>query len=251
VSIWVDSLLTYGLLAPLICAGWVMVWWVWFGRQRPAWLPRVAAVLALLYILSNIIGEDIFYTFVPHPVAAVFHIASLVVRLLFFVLFLWIIIQAIRIRGREGWLVLPAILFLGIGMFGGELAVLHIRVVWFPLGVGINLPHSASMLLVATVALLLLRRLLISVRQQRLMELDVKQAREVQQMILPQAQTALPGLVIESEYRPAREVGGDFFQIIPRPDDGSLLIVAGDVTGKGLKAGMLVALLVGAIRSTS
>jgi len=57
--------------------------------------------------------------------------------------------------------------------------------------------------------------------------------------------------VVESEYRPALEVGGDFFQIIPHPTDGSLLIVAGDVTGKGLKAGMLVALLVGAIRSTT
>jgi serine phosphatase RsbU (regulator of sigma subunit) len=79
---------------------------------------------------------------------------------------------------------------------------------------------------------------------------DVKHAREVQQMILPEARTTLPGLVIESEYRSVREVGGDFFQIIPRPADGSLLIVAGDVTGKGLKAGMLVALLVGAIRST-
>jgi serine phosphatase RsbU (regulator of sigma subunit) len=45
------------------------------------------------------------------------------------------------------------------------------------------------------------------------------------------------------------EVGGDFFQIVPQPTDGSLLIVAGDVAGKGLKAGMLVALLVGAIRT--
>jgi serine phosphatase RsbU (regulator of sigma subunit) len=61
----------------------------------------------------------------------------------------------------------------------------------------------------------------------------------------------LAGLTIESEYRPAREVGGDFFQVVPHTSDGSLLIVAGDVTGKGLKAGMLVALLVGAIRSTS
>jgi serine phosphatase RsbU (regulator of sigma subunit) len=60
----------------------------------------------------------------------------------------------------------------------------------------------------------------------------------------------LPGLEIESEYRPALEVGGDFFQIIPHPTDGSLLIVAGDVAGKGLRSGMLVALLVGAIRST-
>jgi hypothetical protein len=234
----------------LIYAGWVMVWWVWFGRQRPAWIPCAAAGLALLFMISNMIGEDLFFTFVPHPVAAAFHMVSLVVRLLLLVLLVWIITQAIRNRGLEGWLVLPAILLLGIGMFGGELAVLHIPVVWFPFGVGITLPHSASLLLVATVALLLLRRLLLSIRRQRLMEQDVKQAREVQQMILPEARTTLPGLAIESEYRPAREVGGDFFQIIPRPADGSLLIVAGDVTGKGLKAGMLVALLVGAIRST-
>jgi serine phosphatase RsbU (regulator of sigma subunit) len=79
----------------------------------------------------------------------------------------------------------------------------------------------------------------------------VKQAQEMQQLILPAARTTLPGLVVESEYRPASEVGGDFFQIIPHPTDGSLLIVAGDVMGKGLRAGMLVALLVGAIRSTT
>jgi len=105
-------------------------------------------------------------------------------------------------------------------------------------------------LLVATVAVLLLRRLLVSIKTQRQMALDVRQAQEVQQVILPEGRTVLPGFTIESEYRPAREVGGDFFQIIPHPSDGSLLIVAGDVTGKGLKAGMLVALLVGAIRST-
>ena len=250
-SIWADSLIISGLFTPLICAGWVMVWWVWFGRQRPAWIPRAAAGLALLFIISNMIGEDLFYTVVPHPVASALHVVSLVVRLLFFSLFVWIIAHAIRNRGLEGWLIVPAILLLGIGMFGRELAVVHIPVVWFPFGVGINLPHSASLLLVATVALLLLRRLLVSVRLQRLMEQDVKQARELQQMILPEARTTLPGLEIESEYRPAREVGGDFFQIIPRPADGSLLIVAGDVTGKGLKAGMLVALLVGAIRSTA
>jgi serine phosphatase RsbU (regulator of sigma subunit) len=83
------------------------------------------------------------------------------------------------------------------------------------------------------------------------MALDVRQAQEVQQVILPEGKTKLPGFTIESEYHPAREVGGDFFQILPHKTDGSLLIVAGDVTGKGLKAGMLVALLVGAIRSTA
>jgi serine phosphatase RsbU (regulator of sigma subunit) len=68
-------------------------------------------------------------------------------------------------------------------------------------------------------------------------------------VILPQARVLHPGLMIESVYRPARQVGGDFFQIIPHDTDGSLLIVAGDVAGKGLQAGMLVALLVGAIRT--
>ena len=43
----------------------------------------------------------------------------------------------------------------------------------------------------------------------------------------------------------ARVVGGDFFQILPDTRDGSVLIVAGDVTEHGLQAGMLVALLWG------
>jgi serine phosphatase RsbU (regulator of sigma subunit) len=105
--------------------------------------------------------------------------------------------------------------------------------------------------LVFVITGLLLRRLLVTVRRQRLMELDVKQAQEVQRVILPEPIATLPGLTIESEYRPAREVGGDFFQIIPHPRNGSMLIVAGDVAGKGLQAGMLVALLVGAIRTSA
>jgi serine phosphatase RsbU (regulator of sigma subunit) len=44
-------------------------------------------------------------------------------------------------------------------------------------------------------------------------------------------------------------VGGDFFQVLPDPRDGSTLIVVGDVAGKGLQAGMLAALIVGAIRT--
>jgi serine phosphatase RsbU (regulator of sigma subunit) len=42
--------------------------------------------------------------------------------------------------------------------------------------------------------------------------------------------------------------GGDFFQVIPHTD-GSLLIAVGDVSGKGIAAAMLVAVLVGTIRT--
>jgi serine phosphatase RsbU (regulator of sigma subunit) len=137
----------------------------------------------------------------------------------------------------------------GIGRFSTDLSTIGINLFWFPFGIQFSLGIIASLLLAVVLTLLLLRRLVISLRKQRVMALDVKQAQEVQQVILPQARMKLPGFDIESEYRPALEVGGDFFQIIPHPTDGSLLIVAGDVVGKGLKAGMLVALLVGGIRT--
>jgi serine phosphatase RsbU (regulator of sigma subunit) len=139
----------------------------------------------------------------------------------------------------------------GVAQFQSELYLLNIETSWFLFGVRVSLGLGASVLLVAALFVLLLRRLLFSVRAQRLLALDVKQAQEIQQVIVPQAMTSYPGLTIQSEYRPAREVGGDFFQIIPHSTDKSLLIVAGDVTGKGLSAGMLVALLVGAIRTAA
>jgi serine phosphatase RsbU (regulator of sigma subunit) len=174
---------------------------------------------------------------------------TLVLRLLFFALLLWVVVEGIRRQGVEGWLVLPVVVLRGINAFTIQLSLLHIQMNWFPFGAQVNLNVIASLLVALVIALLLLRRLLQSVKRQRLMALDVKQAQEVQQVILPEARLTLPGLAIESEYRPAREVGGDFFQIIPHKSDGSVLIVAGDVSGKGLKAGMLVALLVGAIRT--
>lgn len=249
ISILESQLLTDGLLTALIFAGWAMVWWVWFGRQRPAWTPRAAAGLALIYFITIVIGQEMFSGLVPHRVAAVFLTASVLVRLLFLAMQLWIVAWGIRRQGLEGYMVLPAVLLWGVQTFSTELLLLHVPLRWETFGLSIRLSQISNLLLALVVGLLLLRRLLKSIRHQRQMALDVKQAQEVQQVILPESRTELPGLVVESEYRPAREVGGDFFQIIPNKSDGSLLIVAGDVTGKGLKAGMLVAVLVGAIRN--
>jgi hypothetical protein len=82
-------------------------------------------------------------------------------------------------------------------------------------------------------------------------EQDMAAARNVQQYLIPVHLPATPGLTIESEYRPAREVGGDFFQVLPKAADGSVLVVVGDVAGKGLHAGMLATLIVGAIRTAA
>jgi Stage II sporulation protein E (SpoIIE) len=250
-SIPMSNLLLDGLTVPLVYAAWIMVWRVWFRQQRPVWLPRLTAALALLVGVSFILGEEVFFGLVPHAVALHCLTASVVLRVLIYALLVWVVVEGIRRQGVEGWLVLPVVLLRGIGSFSIELQVLHIQMNWSLFGAGIDLGQITTLLVAIIITLLLLRRLLRSVKRQREMALDVKQAQEVQQVILPEARLALPGLAIESEYRPAREVGGDFFQIIPHKIDGSLLIVAGDVTGKGLKAGMLVALLVGAIRTAA
>jgi hypothetical protein len=244
--------LRFVVLRPLIYAAWFMVWWSWFGLHRPAWLPRAVAALALFYAVSTALHRNLLvFTVVPHSVSAAFGYMYLATKLLFLPLMLVCIVQGIRQEGPEGWSVLPAVVLWGIAEFWEELNFLHIHLTWFPLGVQITLRDIANLLLAFVIAGLLLWRLLVTVRLQRLMELDVKAAQEVQRVILPEPIASLPGLVIESEYRPAREVGGDFFQILPHPSNGSMLIVAGDVAGKGLQAGMLVALLVGAIRTSA
>lgn len=238
-------------IRPLTLGGWVMVWWAWFGLRRPAWLPKIVVVLTLLYMASDALGEDLFFTIIPHPVSAVFHLLSLGVRILFLLPLVYIVFEGVGKQGREGLLALPAVILVGIAQFQTELGVLHIRTTWFPFGLQITIGQIAELTLAVVIFVLLVRRLQFSLRQQRQIVLDVKQAQEVQQVILPGAITWLPGFAIESEYRPAREVGGDFFQILPHATDGSMLIVAGDVAGKGLQAGMQVALLIGAIRGTA
>jgi serine phosphatase RsbU (regulator of sigma subunit) len=80
---------------------------------------------------------------------------------------------------------------------------------------------------------------------------EVPAARNVQQFLIPDRLPLTPGFSIQSEYRPAREVGGDFFQVLPILEDESVLIVVGDVAGKGMEAGMLATLIVGAIRTAA
>ena len=244
-------LLDEAICGPLLLGGWLVVWIVWFRLRRSRALYWTIAALTLGYAVSSTIGGGSIEAAIPHALVTASQTASVVFRLLFGLLLLLILGLGIRKHGKEGWFVLPAVAALLCTQFTRELILLHMPVIWHPFGHTIFVDDAANMLLAAAVSLLLLRRLLHSVRRQRQMALDVKQAQEVQQVILPQSRTELPGLTIESEYRPAREVGGDFFQIISHKSDGSLLIVAGDVTGKGLKAGMLVALLVGAIRTAA
>lgn len=85
-------------------------------------------------------------------------------------------------------------------------------------------------------------------RRQAQVEMEIKSAQEVQQVLVPEDVPAIPGFSIASIYKPATEVGGDFYQVIPL-EQGGALVVVGDVSGKGLKAAMVVSLIVGTLRT--
>ena len=252
---WIPYLMTtpirLSIITPLIYVGWVMVWRVWFRLRRPTWVPWLTLALLPLLMLSSSIGQNLFFVLVQPGTEQVFHFISLILRVFTAALLIWTVFQGIMEQGLEGWIAVPAVLLAGVAEFSVELNYFHILPTWFPFGLQLSTRQLANLFLVGALSLLLLRRLVKSIRRQRQMALDVKQAQEVQQVILPEEHTSFPGFEVESEYRPALEVGGDFFQVIPNANDGSLLIVAGDVAGKGLKAGMLVALLVGAIRTVA
>jgi hypothetical protein len=79
------------------------------------------------------------------------------------------------------------------------------------------------------------------------LQAEFETAREMQQRLVPPA-VDVPGFYIESAYKPAAHVGGDFFYIRPDEQD-SVLVVVGDVSGKGLKAAMTVSSIIGALRT--
>jgi hypothetical protein len=88
-------------------------------------------------------------------------------------------------------------------------------------------------------------------RRNQAIEQELAAAAAVQSLLLSSAYASTQAFAIETAYLPAGEVGGDFFHVMPgnaREADGELLVVIGDVSGKGLRAAMTVAAIIGALR---
>jgi hypothetical protein len=115
-------------------------------------------------------------------------------------------------------------------------------------GSPVTAPNLSSTLLLIVLAYAVNRYAADNSRRQMAMEQELQNARVVQQVLIPADIPEVPGFAIESVYKPAGEVGGDFFQIVAL-DHGSILAVVGDVSGKGMPAAMTVSLLVGTVRT--
>ena len=73
------------------------------------------------------------------------------------------------------------------------------------------------------------------------LETEVQLARQIQQTFLPESLPELPGWELAARWKPARQVGGDFYDVFELPDNKLGLFIA-DVSDKGVPAALFMAL---------
>lgn len=141
--------------------------------------------------------------------------------------------------------------------FAAAMCVMEVAIGLAALGYSVHISLGAMSLdfvqqgvtlVTLAIAGLLIERAVRAWRKADRLRVELEAAREVQQVLVPTATPSVPGFQIRGLYEPAGEVGGDFYQVVPTRA-GGVLIVIGDVSGKGMPAAMTVSLLVGTFRT--
>jgi len=172
--------------------------------------------------------------------------------------FLTLIVATIRRNFEAGLLLIPLVLTMvgiaepivtgGFSDFGGSSYKSPLTIEAGPIPI-----HFAAIAdftgLLAIIIIIFVRFLRIHHEQERASG-ELAAARSVQELMIPREKVKTPGYAVDSVYDPANEVGGDFFHVDTTPD-GGVLVILGDVAGKGLQAAMNVSMLMGALRRTA
>jgi hypothetical protein len=242
-------LLSEALLRPSRIGLWVLFWGYWFRLAKIGRLHRVVWTLVTVLVVGNAMLQPPLYgQHIPVDYASVVRPLLLVVKLSLGVVLFLVAYRGFKTQKTEGWMAAGAVLLGFVANFASELRLIHVQFSPTVFGFTFQLGTIATVASLLIITVMLLRRFIMAQALREQWKMEIQQAQEVQQLLIPAELPEVAGITIESEYRPAREVGGDFFQILPLDTPGTVLIVVGDVTGKGMQAGMLVALIVGAIR---
>jgi hypothetical protein len=243
------------------------VQFVVLGVELVALIEFVRLVLHLARTRSLVALEVItFVAFLIFPLHDVGYVGDSFFFVGFFVpvLFLKIVLPVLLIRGwrsgnQEALLLLPSIL---LGCFADYWSFLRDMVSYAHLNRLLNyLPFElvfgtyevdfyrlGDLAFYIAILLFLIGRTIRIARERSMAAAELEAARTVQQVLIPDDIPAIPGFVLHSTYKPAGQVGGDFFQFLP-VKGGGVLVVIGDVSGKGMPAAMTVSLLVGTVRT--
>ncbi|MGC1872855.1 MAG: SpoIIE family protein phosphatase [Acidobacteriaceae bacterium] len=231
-----------------------------FGRD-PKW-RRLTAVLAALYLVAVLIDTSVLFNWqnVGLGMQWTDAVTTAIYQLIPLYIFFIVGFGLARRKQMELWPVAITAFLYGMWNFVIETSAQGRRFTHWTLTTdlrawGLHLgsyTFSATFLLDTLLFLVLLftvaRQQFLERRRQALVEMEIKSAQEVQQVLVPEDVPAIPGFSIASIYKPATELGGDFYQVIPL-EAGGALVVVGDVSGKGLKAAMVVSLIVGTLRT--
>ncbi len=242
----IESRSTIGILNSLtqtsfiIC--WVLLLSALFHRRPSKWVWAAAAGamsgMALMAFETQIEWVRI------HPVRPVWVLSYLVCMPLIYLLLGW----WRRQPGRSEWFThFTLVSYLAtnatqniLGFFNMEFSQAS-----FQSG-GVQLSYillrSPILLMFFAMGLVLSKRKAETEREQARLQQELSAAAQVQALLLPGVATE----GVEATYLPASEVGGDFYQAFQTHDKATIALV-GDVSGKGLKAAMLVSVAIGAI----
>jgi hypothetical protein len=240
------------LLSPVRVGLWVLFWGYWFRIWRIARLHQfVWSLVGIMMICTAMLRPPLYGQHVPVHFAHVINPILLVAKLALGALLFFVTYRGLTRQRTEGGMAVTAVLLVFVANYQREMRLIHIPISFPILGFDVALGTIATVVSLLIITVMLLNRFFLSQRQKEVWKLEIQQAQHVQQILIPNKLPEIPGFTIDSEYRPAREVGGDFFQVLPGDVPGSILIVVGDVTGKGMQAGMLVAVIVGALRGAA
>jgi phosphoserine phosphatase RsbU/P len=166
-------------------------------------------------------------------------------------LFFWAF--TLRLSPARRFLFGLALLFAIVGLFklfrGFDLLGIPIFLGVAVVKIGVPGPHwEPGTMALFTGFLLLNLLILLEVADRLTLKNDLEVARDIQHAMLPQAAYDANGFQAWGLTRPANTVGGDFYDVMTRPD-GRIVVTLGDVAGKGSPAALLMALLLAMFRT--
>jgi len=156
-TVHVFELISIVLLVPLCLAAWTMAWRAWFRLPDAGWMRIAVAILLALYFVAQFLSRSWFYGVFPVWLDRLARFAITCSRAGFAGLTAYIAYRGVRQR-RDGWLAVPALLLVSIGLFAQELSALGIQGIWFPFGTGVSRTQFAYAALDVAIFILLWSR---------------------------------------------------------------------------------------------
>ena len=223
-------------------------------------LTRWARWLLLCQIPISIFSST-YFAFIP---VGVYNLVSILNNSALCAGWLWVVAHNARISRAARRLILPVAL-LSVSALTAEAALTLLTAglsSWLPASMRsghlpplfsqpfrLGADDAAQLCFLAVMAYILTERFAETQAERTRLHGEFEAAQQVQRLLL--ASPISPGnFVLDVSYLPASEVGGDFFQTLEQ-EDGSVLVVIGDVSGKGLQAAMTVSTVLGALRGTT